>query len=433
MASLNLDWRNPKVFVPGAAAAYLLLVRALRYRRRDGWIRDYRRKYGACDRAALAQMTLDDAWPVLRDMTELEFPSMFSASVFFALFKTYGIPSISKLLLATGQLAGDTASKRTADTGVLVSEFVLNPPDAERRLRGIARMNYLHERYRRAGKITDPDMLYTLGLFALEPARWTARHDWRAPTDLERAALGTFWRDLGVAMDIPYDALAPYYDGDGEGGGLAWLEALDRWSRRYEEDFMVPADPNEKVAQGTLDIVLFNTPVRWRGFALKLVSALLEDRLRTSMRIPEPGSVHRWLVGALLRLRAWAVRHLHPPRPGWRRQRFITEEEAAGATGRYHAQRYVAHPWYVAPTAGARWASLEALRTRLLWGGVLPGDEGARYHPEGYAIADVGPERQRGRGREEMERTVARLRERRAAAAAGGCPMAAAAVVVERG
>jgi hypothetical protein len=199
------------------------------------------------------------------------------------LLKTYGIPTISHLLATTGQLASDaTASKRATDTGVLVTEFVLNNPDSDRKLEGIARMNYLHDRYRKAGKISDPDMLYTLGLFALEPSRWASRYDWRAPTDLERCALGVFWRDMGESMGIPYDCLERYKGPHDD--GLGWLEALDKWSVAYEEDFMVPADSNEKVAASTLNILTFNTPESWRPYVLSLISAVLEPRLLTAMR-----------------------------------------------------------------------------------------------------------------------------------------------------
>jgi hypothetical protein len=87
MLQLKVDWKSARVVVPGAAVGYLLLVRALRYRRRNGFLRNFAKKYGSYDREALQNMTLDDAWPILRDLTELEFPSIFSASVFFALFK----------------------------------------------------------------------------------------------------------------------------------------------------------------------------------------------------------------------------------------------------------------------------------------------------------------------------------------------------------
>ena len=149
--------------------------------------------------------------------------------------QTYGIPSISRLLVATGQLASDnTASKRASDTGLLIGEFLLNPPDSARKFEGMARMNYLHERHRKAGKITDPDLLYTLSLFALEPVRWADRYDWRQLTDLERTAMGVFWRDVGEAMEIPYDMLEPYMGKRRD--GLGWLEAIDQWSMAYEEN-----------------------------------------------------------------------------------------------------------------------------------------------------------------------------------------------------
>jgi hypothetical protein len=159
---------------------------------------------------------------------------------------------------------------------------VLNPPDSDRKFEGIARMNYLHDRYRKAGKISDADMLYTLSLFALEPVRWGNRFDWRRLTDLERAAMGVFWRDIGEAMGIPYGVLEPYMGEHKD--GLDWLEAIDLWSMAYEENYMVPADSNEKLGWGTLNVLLYNTPMWMRGFTLKLVSALMEDRLRVAMR-----------------------------------------------------------------------------------------------------------------------------------------------------
>lgn len=153
-------------------------------------------------------MTLQDAHSMQLALAELEFPSVFSISVFFALFKTYGIPSISKLLVTTGQLStSEKASKRAADTGVIITEVVLNKPDSERAISGIALMNYLHGQYIKAAKISNDDMLYTLSLFVLEPIRWTAKHEWRGVTDFERCAMGVYWKDLGEAMNISYETL----------------------------------------------------------------------------------------------------------------------------------------------------------------------------------------------------------------------------------
>ena len=77
---------------------------------------------------------------------------------------------------------------------------------------------------------------------------------------------------------------------------------------------------------------------------------------------------------------------------------------------------YFAHPWYIKPTFSARWGA-GALVKRLL-GGAVP-QKDPKYHPEGYEISELGPEKLKGMGAAEMEATRERIRERR-----GGCPMA---------
>ncbi|KAL9116692.1 MAG: hypothetical protein Q9187_006781, partial [Circinaria calcarea] len=227
-------------------------------------------------------MTLDEAHTILTRLAELEFPTVFSTAVFFALFKTYGIPSISKLLVDTGQLASSaTSSKRAADTSVILVEVVMNKPNSQRCIDGISRMNYLHDGYRKAGKISDDDMLYTLSLFALEAPRWTSRYEWRDLTDLELCAVGTFWKDTGDAMEIPYTSLRSSQTGWKH--GLQWLRELEEWSVRYEEANMVPCESNRQLAVGTFDLLLSNVPRKWRGIVDNLVITLLEPRLRAAM------------------------------------------------------------------------------------------------------------------------------------------------------
>ncbi|PNS18193.1 hypothetical protein CAC42_7562 [Sphaceloma murrayae] len=212
---------------------------------------------------------------------------MFSGSVFFALFKTYGIPSISQLLVATGQLASDdTASKRAADTGVILTEVVLHHPLDKRAIDGIARMNFLHNRYRKSGKISDDDMLYTLSLFVLEPIRWTARFEWREVSEVKRCAMGVYWRWMGEAMEIPFTPLPSCQDGWRD--GLHFLEELEGFSRHYETLHMIPAESNELVAKGTIKTALTNIPRALHGLAQGIVSALLEPRLRRAMRFADP-------------------------------------------------------------------------------------------------------------------------------------------------
>lgn len=115
-------------------------------------------------------MTDNNAFLIQKNIGELEFPFIFEKALQFALFRTYGIPSISNLLVATAQ-STTTACKRYTDTEVLIREFMGYAPTSARALEAIGRMNYIHSGYQRCGKITKDDMLYTLSLFVVEPIR----------------------------------------------------------------------------------------------------------------------------------------------------------------------------------------------------------------------------------------------------------------------
>lgn len=167
-------------------AGYLLLCRLLRYRALH-LIQD---KFPADSREHLKQMTTKDAWEIQRWLFATEFPFTSEQALAFALFRTYAIPTISKLLMKTKQFTDPKNSgKRYSDTQVLISEFVGNEPDSERANAATARLNYIHGWYQKQGQISNDDMLYTLTLFALEPVRWINRYEWRKLTDLEICAL----------------------------------------------------------------------------------------------------------------------------------------------------------------------------------------------------------------------------------------------------
>ena len=154
-------------------------------------------------------------------------------------------------------------------------------PSSYRMFDSIARINFLHNRYRRKGQISDEDMLYTLSLFVLEPSRWTSWMDWRGFSEVEMCAEGVVWRDIGEAMEIPYGALEGYEKGD---DGLTWFKAIERWSLAYEREKAVPDEKNRKVALGTVDILLANIPLVARPFLTGVISAVIDGRTRTAMK-----------------------------------------------------------------------------------------------------------------------------------------------------
>lgn len=272
---LQNQWSNYYLLI---LLFYPLLATLLRHQR----LRSTLKTFPYTTRKSFARMTDEDAYKIQLGTSQLEFPFTFQKALQFALFRTYGIPSISKLLVATSQLSDvTTASKRYADTAVLIREFMSHRPSDPRTLEAIARMNYIHSMYQKSGAIRDDDMLFTLSLFALEPIRWVQRYEWREFEEFEKCALGTFWKSIGDAMGISYQKLNSANEGWPD--GLQWLEDMADWSERYEEEHMVPHIDNKTTADQTVAILLWGTPEVLGPFGERLVSAVMDDRLRTAM------------------------------------------------------------------------------------------------------------------------------------------------------
>lgn len=115
------------------------------------------------------------------------------SSLEFALFKTFALPSVSKLLVSTREFQ-DHCTRRAEDTELILSEIIDAYPriqnemrrcpiipekeikkQHERRETAIHRLNEIHGKY----KISNDDYLYTLVLFLEEPVRWINSWEWR--------------------------------------------------------------------------------------------------------------------------------------------------------------------------------------------------------------------------------------------------------------
>ena len=143
-------------------------------------------------------------------------------------------------------------------------------------------MNYLHGRYRKSGKIRGSDMLYTLSVFALEPRRWINKYEWRSMSEVEVCACGTYWKAMGDAMEISYEALPSSQEGWLD--GLHWLKELEEWSLAYEEAQMVPAESNHRLAEAHLNLLFVGLPPQLLQIGKNVVSFVLEPRLRTALK-----------------------------------------------------------------------------------------------------------------------------------------------------
>lgn len=407
-AAADGSWKTAAVSL---GVGYLVLVQALRFQRE----RSLRRRFAYPDRASLKNMTVEDAQKIIKELSSLEFPFTNETSLQFALFKTYGVETISKLLLETRNLTDPVNSlKRYEDTAVVIGEFMANPPNSVRATTSVARMNWLHAKYISSGKISNADLLYTLSVFITEPERFVRLYEWRPLNDMEYCAYAVFWRSIGDAMGIRYDG----YLARGEAGdwadGLDFAHDIARWAKQYEVEAFVPSTISNKPAVALIPMITYWLPGVIRGFAHECVCVLLGDRVREAFMLPEPGISAATFIYASLWARRFVLRHLSLPRLV-RLQRHDESTDSADAPLRLNWS-YGNYPFYIQPTLWNRWGP----KAWAVWayGGTLPGDDPDEYLAGGYRFADLGPRNRMGKGEDEMARDFARLR----AKGMGGCP-----------
>ncbi|OQD83001.1 hypothetical protein PENANT_c018G02757 [Penicillium antarcticum] len=358
-------------------------------------------------------MTDHDAWAIQKTIMQTEFPFMVLKSLQFALFRTYGIPTISTLLLKTSQFSDSATSfKRYADTGALIGEFMAFHPSSDRAQTAIARTKFLHKGYRASGKILEADMLYTLSLFAIEPIRFVKLYEWREMTEMERCAVGTYWKSLGDALGISYDVLPSGKDGFQD--GIHWLEEINAWSEQYEAQHMKPHPRNKEIADKTIDVLVYSLPGFMKPLGEYFVSFLMDERLRGAMMMEPPPAFFSFTFASIFKLRQLCLRYLALPRPSFMRLDVFTEKP--NEHGRNWVLIYEGAPFYVQPTIWNRWGPVAWFKWAL--GQPLPGDDGDKYYPQGYYTPDLGPKYFEGKGRKELEAIQETLRQERM----GQCP-----------
>ncbi|MCJ1444685.1 MAG: hypothetical protein MMC23_005187 [Stictis urceolatum] len=397
---------QPKVIIT-LLASYTLLARLLRYR-----IRSFNSSTLPAS-VPLSSMTVSQAQIIIRRISSQEFPLIFKSALQFALFRTYGIPSISRLLVDTSLfLKPETASKRYVDTTALVSEMMVRDIGTSEWTQGLARLNCIHGKYVLAGRISNEDFLYTLALFAAEPVKFIDRYEWRRVTEVEKCAVGVFWKTVGDAMEIEMRGLPTSDRGETWKSGLHWYEELVAWAEEYERRNMVFDPANKLVAEQTTEILLYGVPRAWHPLGKQVVATFMDRRLRTAMAQEDPPEgVARWTNRAI-ELRRFCLRYLALPKPYALRFRVITDEK--NSQGAHQMNEFDALPYYVKPNLMNRWGP--GAWVRRIRGQPVPGDDGDRYYPGGYHLTTLGPPHGK-LGQAEAEKKVAPIGERR-------CPMA---------
>jgi ER-bound oxygenase mpaB/B'/Rubber oxygenase, catalytic domain len=223
--------------------------------------------------------------------TRCDFPFDTTRALELALFRTFGVPSISVLLDQTGEFAV-RSDKRYDDTDIIVSELMEWGYDSERGKSALRRMNQLHGRF----TIANDDFLYVLSTFVFEPIRWNQRFGWRPMCERERLGLFHFWREVGRRMNIR--------DIPGE------YAVFEQFSNEYERTHYRFAESNQRVGTATREMFVRWMPRLFAPLVRSAIHGLLDEPLLGAFGFPRPSRFMRWLVPASLRLRARVLRFL---------------------------------------------------------------------------------------------------------------------------
>lgn len=255
-------------------------------------------------RTVLAQLDpRTDHHQIVRELATREFPWDWELAMSFALFRTYASPSISRLLVETGEFI-NRPRKRYDDTELLLAELNEHDADGPRVRTALRRINQMHGAY----DIPAEDMRYVLATFVVEPIRWLDQYGWRPLTATEREALLQQWRELGARMGVrqvpvELDELVAEYDA-------------------YEATNFRPDPANRAIADATMSVFLSRLPRSLRRPGRALVVSLLDPPVRRAFGYPAPPQGAVRAVRGILALRARLMRELpERVRPVQRTQR----------------------------------------------------------------------------------------------------------------
>jgi hypothetical protein len=238
--------------------------------------------------------TLDperDYEEIYRLMIGHEFPWDMTQALSFALFRTYAVPSIGRLLDETGEFEHRT-QKRYDDTALLLDEPAQHGLHSDRGRRAIRRINQMHGAY----AISDEDMRYVLSTFVVTPKRWMDAYGWRPFSPGEVRASVRYYLDLGALMgikDVPDD-----YQG--------FEELLDG----YEAEHFAFDEGGRRVADATMRLMqTFYPSVAARPMEV-FSRALMDDPLLTAFGYRKPPRAVVAASRAALRLRGRVLAQL---------------------------------------------------------------------------------------------------------------------------
>lgn len=240
-----------------------------------------------------------------RIVAQHEFPWDLQQALSFALFRTYAVPSIGRLLFETNEFTKNV-QRRHDDTVLILDAIATDGMASQDGRTAIRRMNKMHGSY----EISNDEMRYVLSTFVVTPSRWIGLYGWRKGLPAEQLAAVRYYQRLGRLMgikDIP-----------------ANFEEFSDLMDAYEAAHFAYDEGARAVADSTLSLLASFYPVFPASIARAFSLSLMEPHLLEAFGYKRPAAPVVFLSRGALKLRARIV-HFLPPRREPKRARDIRE------------------------------------------------------------------------------------------------------------
>ncbi|MEU6384078.1 oxygenase MpaB family protein [Streptomyces bauhiniae] len=243
-----------------------------------------------------------DAPEIYRLSAAFEFPWDYTRALELALYRTYAVPGIGRLLAETAELT-ERSQRRYDDTALLLDAVVEHGFAAQEGRTAIRRINQMHRSY----DISDDDMRYVLSTFVVMPRRWIDTYGWRRLSRHEIVATTEYYRTLGRHMGIP--------------GIPETFEEFEALLDAYESEHFAWDQRSRQVSDATLDLMVSWYPRPLAPLLRTVTLSLLDEPLLRAFRYEAPSASAASLVRRAVRFRGRLVRLLPPRRaPHFARQ-----------------------------------------------------------------------------------------------------------------
>ena len=269
---------------------YLLYISTLRYKRWYDLENDDIIPIPTC---------VEDAHEIYNNLGYIEFPFLATKALEFGFFKTYSIPSISKILNSTSQLTKHCGD-RYDDTHLLISEFIEQDPNSGRAHLALKRLNFLHSNY----NITNIDYIYVLSVFIVVPIHFITKYGYRNLHPKEILASYIVWKDIGIKMgikDIPN----------------SYIE-IETYMFTYESKYMKYHIDNNTLGNATIELFLSDIPhcLKWclDPVGKVFITSICGIQLNIAMGFKQPSKILEWFCCTCIKSLGWFTRFCTLPR-----------------------------------------------------------------------------------------------------------------------